>query len=117
MDDVIGIVMVFGIIFVLIYALAKLIQYRKEIEGTYDNSVTRQKLKRKNSIMIVSLSGIIIFYTLNVFVGLGLVSSNYVSSNVTAIGIFISFIIFLISKFCIGPKDLWFPKSFFKIFN
>lgn len=113
MDDVIGVVVVFGIIFVLIYVLAKQIQYRKEIEGAYANSVTLQKLKRKNSIMIVSLSGIIIFYTLNLLIGLGLVSSNYVSSNVTSIGFFISFIIFLISKFCLDPKERRFPKSLF----
>ena len=113
MDDVVGSIVVFSIIFVLIFALSKQIQYTKEIKSRFANSITLQKLNRKYKIMNVALSGIILFYMLNVFVGLGFVSNTYFSSNITAVGVYISLILYLISKFSMDPKNTKFSKSLY----
>lgn len=105
MDDIIGTIVIFVIILALIYALLKQIRYTKWIGNNIENPLLRKKLKRKNIIMTVSLFGLLIFYTINISIAFGIMSEMYITSNFTAIGIIVSFIIYLVAKFIIKPKN------------
>lgn len=92
LGEVLGYFVVLGIIGLLIYELIRQIKDFKLTKK--DKSTTN-----KNRIMIFSLLGIILFYSLNILVSLGIIVSEYVTSGSTSIGIIISFAVHIIAKF------------------
>lgn len=52
-----------------------------------------------------ALLGIIVFYSLNVVTGLGILSINSLSSNTTALGAFVSFIIYFLTKMRMSQQN------------
>lgn len=91
MDEVLGYLVVLGIIGLLIYELIRQIKDFKFIKKEKSTS-------NKNLIMIFSLLGVILFYSLNILVGLGIIESEYVTSGSTSIGITISLAVYIIAK-------------------
>lgn len=92
MDDMLGYVIAQGIIGILLYELVR--QMR-------DYTVAKKgELSSKNDLlMIISLTGIILFYSLNILMRIGVVSDAYITSNITAIGVFVSLIAYVLAKF------------------
>lgn len=61
-------------------------------------------IKWKNTIMIVSLFGILLFFSLNLLVGMKVIVNDYITSNGTSIGVYASFIVHMIAKFSFRNK-------------
>jgi len=92
MDEVLGYVIALGIIGLLLYELVRQMRdYRVAKKG---------KISGKNGrLMIISLTGIIVFYSLNILMRIGVVSDAYITSNITAIGVFVSLVAYVLVKF------------------
>ena len=61
-------------------------------------------IKWKNTIMIVSLFGILLFFSLNILVGMKVIVNDYITSDGTSIGGYASFIVHMIAKFSFRNK-------------
>ncbi|WP_107838149.1 4-aminobutyrate aminotransferase [Metasolibacillus meyeri] len=103
MEEFIGLIVVFVLIIGLVYALVKQIQDTQRIKDISNSSI-RKSLKRKLIIMNISLLGIIIFFSLNVMIRFSIISSNYISSNESSLGVFCSLIIYIFAKVIMSPK-------------
>lgn len=101
MKDVIGIVVALLIIAVLLYALVKQWNYTKSIDNRMVNAVVKKQLKRKHRVMTISLAAVLVCYTVNIVGGVAM----GLASNVTAIGTFVSFFMYIYAKFAMAPKQ------------
>lgn len=112
LDEVIGKFVVLVIILLMTYAFIKQVNYTKSIAQLKENAYSKQ-LKRKHKFMTISLFGILVFFTMNIVVGLNIISSLYVSSDFTAIGAFVSVIVYLVAKFAMKTQRIQQPKRLY----
>ena len=91
MDEFLGFIIVLGILGLLIYSLIRRIKEFRLADG--------EKVTSNSGIMIISLFAIILFYSLNILVGIGVIVNEYVTSNSTSIGAFISFGVYGFARF------------------
>ena len=91
MDEFLGFIVVLGILGLLVYSLIRRMKEFKSADG--------EKVTSNSGIMMISLFGILVFYSLNVLVSMGGIVNGYVTSNSTSIGAFISFGVYVIARF------------------
>ncbi len=91
MDEILGFIVVIGIIGLLMYELIRQIKVFK--------STKNGRFSINSCIMFFSLFGILIFYCLNILVALDFITNEYITSNSTSIGTFLSFAVYIIVKF------------------
>ncbi|WP_040225546.1 hypothetical protein [Bhargavaea cecembensis] len=101
-SDVLGILAFSGLIIGLLVGLRRQIRYMSMLERT---QAPDQKLLRKNRLVAASMGAFIFFFAMNVLTGTGMVTETYVSNRGTALGAWISLIIFLLAKFAMRPKN------------
>lgn len=104
MMNIIEILVILTIFSGLIYSFAK----HLKLVRTPPNFVNSDSGKKTNIILIsmsTALFGLILFYSLNILTGLGFISNSFLSSNVTALGAFISLIIYVILRFNLPTKN------------
>lgn len=91
MGELLGFIVVFGVIGLLIF---ELVRQMKAFSFT-----DKGRFNWKNTMMIVSLFGILLFFSLNLLVGMKVIVNDYITSNGTSIGVYASFIVHMIAKF------------------
>ena len=96
MDEFLGFIVVLGILGLLIYSLIRRIKEFRFADG--------EKVTSNSGIMITSLFGLILFYSLNILVSVGVIVNEYVTSNSTSIGAFISFGVYGIARFRVNNE-------------
>ena len=106
LDELIGKVVVFVIVLLLTFAFYNQFKYTKSIENVKGNALFSKQLKRKHKIMTVSLLGILVFYTMNICIGLNIISSLSFSSDFMAIGFFVSVVVYLYAKFAMNLQRI-----------
>ena len=92
MDEVVGYLLVLSMIIFLIF---ELIRQDRELK----NSKKDKKSKAKRVILIYSLFGFIVFFSLNILIALGIVANEFITSNNTALAAFFCFSIHIVVKY------------------
>ena len=92
MGEVVGYLLVLSIIIFLIFELIR--QYRELKDSKEDKN---SKVKRV--ILIYSLLGFILFFSLNILIALGIVANEFITSNNTALAAFFCFSIHIVVKY------------------
>ena len=96
MGEVLGLVVVLGIIGLLIYELI-----RKIIDLKF---APKEKSTVNNRVMIISLFSVILFFSLNILVYLNIIANDYVTRISTSNAILISFGVYVIVKLRINKE-------------
>ena len=106
MDEMIGFAVVGIIIACLIFALIKQVIETKHSGNGMGSPLYRKQLARKNKVMTVALSGILVFYTLNIVSILNIASAIPVSNNFTGLGTWVSLLVYLYARIVMKPKQV-----------
>lgn len=105
MDEVIGYLMVTIFIIGATYGLYRQIQHTFKIKKS-QRTVNYKRLLLGSYLTSISYAGFLISFVLNVLVmSFQFIHSNIITSNSTAASCFIFFVVLLISKFGITPRN------------
>lgn len=113
MDELIGKVVVFAIVLLLTFATIRQFSYTKSLKDLKGNPLYSKQLKRKHILLTVSLFGILLSYTLNICIGLNIISGLSFLSDITAKAMFLSIIVYFYTKYVMKPHRQQQPKRIY----